>query len=353
MLTLFLRGLLLTTTCALINPSRADNVGSPPKAKALAKALTIRTLALPDRSRPSDVQVVGSRLVVACPGTKNLMVLSGHNHQKTATIRFPINPYFIRRGASGKLLYVTSVESSTIVVLNAVTMAVAREVHLPKGARLSELAVSKDGRLAFVADHQKPILFVVDLAKGVVKKKVPLSAPGLRVVLDEPQQRIYVASIEADYPERPTKPMDLRSKVDFIDALELKRIHTVTLPENSFVSLCVGAKSELFVLSMNVLRRIDTRGKHIGRVSDNTKLQGPGVDVVYDPDARLLYASTGIGLNIIDPRTLKVVKRATGGVGLISMEKTKLGRHIYMAGEGTDTISEVFLPEQPDSPAGH
>ncbi|MEV5878325.1 YncE family protein [Streptomyces sp. NPDC052101] len=234
------------------------------------------------------------------------------------------------------------------------------------------IALTRDGRTAYVANFHNGTLGVVDTSAKKMTTAVPLGIDADYVTLSGDQKHAYVTSMVAQ-------------KLAIVDTATKQVVRTVTLPgpaEGAVVSADgktvyigvysrkdvvaldarTGAQQAVFSAGAPFARRV--RLSHDGKQLYATDYYGGAVDVyntskpaqapkkvavggrpldlVLSPDGRTLYASdTGSGVAAVDTRTLKARQFVvTPSFGDLAVSKD--GKSVYLAQyQSTGSVSAL------------
>ena len=306
------------------------------------KSIESRVFDLPQGSNPTDVAVVGSRLVVAASKKKSLLVLDPSNGDLVREVPLPSEPFRLSYSQFGKKLYVTSLKSNSVYVLNSEDLSLMQTVTLPKNAQPSDIAVSQNAEIAFIGDRVAPQLFVVDLDDTTNIEQVAVSAPTLCVELDETGEKIYIGSKQSEnnVDELTGKITPTPSMIDCVDMKSLKVLSSLQLIGNANVSLSLEKTGILYALYGGTLLKI-TFGAEGGVIKAKKELSFRGIDVLYDRNQNYVYISTSTEVSIVEPSTLSVIQSAPSVGSIFSNIASDKGkRHVYSPDFATDTISD-------------
>lgn len=329
----------------------------PSLAKAAESQLVytlMRTISLPDGCLPHEVQVLESgNLCISCPDKKGIMIVSGSDYQQIKFVSLPDAPYLLSVNPAYPQMYTTSPNSPRIYVLNTETLSVERTISLPEGAHLSEMAITSNGKTAYIADCDRPFLYAVDLQSGTVQKKIALSAPALRVLLVESLRKVYVGSQEEISTDSESTNPERKAvgNIDVIDLTSLKCVHNIHIPGQGVGGLALAKQHHtLYALAASeaFLSAINVDDDQLTQPVTPTQLEGSGYDIVFDSHADCLYASTSFHngwISVINPLTLRVEKSLNGGGLFMTLWRPKLNQDakLFITGPNTDTVTALVI----------
>jgi YVTN family beta-propeller protein len=99
-------------------------------------------------------------------------VLDTTTNQIVATIPVRTRPFRAAVTADGKLLYVPNHDSGTVSVIDTQTLKLLREIQVPPNPHW--IAFSRDGTRAYTADHESNVIGVLDVASSKVIASIPV-----------------------------------------------------------------------------------------------------------------------------------------------------------------------------------
>lgn len=155
-----------------------------------------RLLALVDLGGPGEDWVMSPdrrRLYVSVPDTGKVLVIDTASFTVTARVDAGPRPGRLALAPDGSTLWVTLADGQGVAAVRTDGLAVTR---LPAGLGRHEIALSDDGRFAFVTNRGSSTLTVIDAVRLEVRGQVVLSAPPSAVAFSPLGRAAYVASEE-------------------------------------------------------------------------------------------------------------------------------------------------------------
>lgn len=134
--------------------------------------------------RPSEAQTPPGPPITQdayiTPGRASTVVLDTATNSLVNTVTVGINPFGVAVSPDGRYAYVTNFSSGTVPVIDAATHTVTATIGLTSGGGMTAptgVAVTPDGRDAYVIDDSSATIAVVTRVWNLVEPAVP---PGQR-----------------------------------------------------------------------------------------------------------------------------------------------------------------------------
>lgn len=157
-----------------------------------------RLLALVDLEAPGEDWVMSPdrrRVYVSVPDTGKVVVIDTASFHVAARVEVGPRPGRLALAPDGSSLWVVLADGQGVAVLETSASPPA-VVRIPTGQGRHEIALSDDGRHAFVANRGSSTLTVIDAVRRQVRGQVALSAPPSAVAFSPLGRAAYVASEE-------------------------------------------------------------------------------------------------------------------------------------------------------------
>jgi len=132
----------------------------------------VDTLGLPPGAEPAGVAVSqdGATVVVANPGSKDIMVIDGHSRKILGRVPVGTGGVGVALSADGQLAFAADWFERAIAVVDIKSLSVVRRIavgNIPAG-----LAVSRDGENVYVSNRDDDTLSEIDLKTWTAKRTV-------------------------------------------------------------------------------------------------------------------------------------------------------------------------------------
>ncbi len=238
--------------------------------------------------------------------------------------------------AAAPYVYVTQYADNSVAVIDAATNSIVDTIPMP--ARPAGIALSPDGRLAYVANSGASSVSVIDTATNNVVSTIPGVPYPLSIVVTADGTRAYTGAHLAaegqnitviDLVAGSASPLHSYAE-DIIPGLAI-------LPDGS--RLYAASSYRAAVVS------IDTDPGSVAASSIPHHPPGPVWDVLVAPDATRAYASlqssSGGWIVVVDTATNSQVAQISVGSEPRGLAAAADGSRIYVANNGSGTVSVI------------
>ncbi|MGH3855125.1 MAG: caspase, EACC1-associated type [Pseudonocardiaceae bacterium] len=276
----------------------------------------------------------GHHAYIANQDTQRITVLDTAVNQVTATIPIPAGPpQFLAFAPDGRRLYVSIFnDQGTIHLVDVIdTSSNTVVATIPQPARPFLPAVTRDGKLLYVPNHDIASVSVVDTASNTVIANIKV-APHPHWVAFSPDDRwAYTANHESNL-------------VSVIDTTTREVVTTIPVGTSPH-SLAVNPTRPLVAnvnYDANSVTVIDTNTrKVVATISVGNNPQ----DIVWAPDGRFAYVvNEGSNtVSVIDAATDQVTATLPTGAGPTSIAVLPNGRQAYVSNLGSGTLTILNL----------
>jgi YVTN family beta-propeller protein len=276
----------------------------------------------------------GGRAYVADAEAQAITVVDTATNTVSATIPIAVGPpQFLTFAPDGRTLYVTMFDKQRTIhaidVLDTASNAVIATI--PQPARPYRPAVTPDGKLLFVPNHDIASVSVIDTATNTVITQMQVAPNPHSVTFSRDSSRAYTADHESN----------LLSVIDTatLGTLATVRVgtspHTVAIsPDRPLVANVNYDSDSVSMTDTNALEVVATIpvGKH-------------PQDIAWTPDGRFVYVvNQGSNtVSVIDATTYRVTATLPTGAGPTSIAVLPNGRQAYVSNldSGTMTVLEL------------
>ncbi|MBM2614477.1 hypothetical protein JIG36_02745 [Actinoplanes sp. LDG1-06] len=331
-----------------ISPPRPPKPSPPPKRRVrnsiIAPVVVVLALGLgsvvglrdeifaPDSVRvgdhPSDVAVSrdGRFVYVANTASGTVSVVNPATRRVTATVPVGGQPLHLRLSPDGRRLYVTRFIEPGLAVVDTSSRKVIRTMLT---GRAGELAISRDGRHAYVieyvtSDLDSSRIAVIDTRLNTVVARITVAAPN-GVAVSPDGRRLYVTQL---WNETVSVIDTARNKV-------MRSIHVGSGPTGMAVSkdaLYVGGRAEISFVDR-------ARDRVVASISGRRRL----TRLIVSGDGRRLYAAgdDSVKIAIADTTSRRVIRNLRAGRSAEGMALSPDGTTLYVADPAKDTVSII------------
>jgi YVTN family beta-propeller protein len=275
----------------------------------------------------------GAHAYIAHGDTQVITVVDTAVNQMTATIPIPAGPpRFLTFAPDGRTLYVTIFNNQRTIHAIDVIDAASNTViaTIPQPARPFHPAVTPDGKLLYVPNHDTASLSVVDTTTNTVIAQIKVAPNPHSVAFSRDSTRAYTANHESNL-------------ISVIDTATLGIIATIPVgtsphsiavhPNRPLVANVNYDASSVSVIDTNTLKVVATIpvGQH-------------PQDIAWAPDGRFGYVVNQASntVSVIDATTNQVTATIPTGTGPTSITLLPNGRQAYVTNldSGTLTVLE-------------
>lgn len=144
---------------------------------------------------PQGIAADSTRIYVTLQGNAALAVYNAANFQLQTTLRVGFGPAAVAVSPTSSAVYVANTYSSTVSVIDPARIGTPNNPVLGSIAVPDSpiaLAVSRDGRTAFVVSSAIPTLARIDLSTGAIESRIPLPFSPAGLALSDDGTRAYI-----------------------------------------------------------------------------------------------------------------------------------------------------------------
>jgi YVTN family beta-propeller protein len=296
----------------------------------------------------------GRRLLVACEGTGEVLVVDVGKRRVVGQVAVGREPFGLAVTADSRRLYVGGRDRGEVVVVDLARLAVVQ--RFPVGDDPHHMVLSRDDRRLYVANLGTSDVSVVDIAHGTEEKRLSTGVGPFGVALSPDAASIWVSTqFSLPVPFR-TPPVTELSVIDAARQLVRDRrplrgalvgqglaltpdgsfsITAVELPKN------LVPETQVYQGWMVTYALAFTETRPGGRTAyllldePNSYYADPYA-VVISPDGRRVYVSSSgaDAVTVVDlPRALGVLRVKDGRLGINDDEAQQFARHLALSTE--------------------
>jgi YVTN family beta-propeller protein len=271
----------------------------------------------------------GKHLYVTSVGTSRLSLVDIAGGTVTASLYLPQPPQYVAIASDGRHAYVSCFETNgpnnVVAVLDATSNSIV--ANIPVGQHPYALSVTPDGREVFVPDHNSAALSVIDTATNAVTATIPVKPNPHWVTFMPDGRTAYVSDHESNV-------------VSVIDTTTRAITTTVPVPTSPH-SVVVSPDGRIVMVTSYDAESASVIDTTSNRVTATIGVGKNPRSVAFAPDGQHAYVVNegSNSASVIDTRSNNVTATVPVGKGPAVVAVTPDGRHAYITNRDSNSIS--------------